>query len=43
MKEIDGFVGEMDGVRVIVTEITPRHLSGRDMLRTAVELIQEEL
>jgi len=42
MKEVDGFVGERAGVKVIVVQVPGSGRSGREMLEMAGNIIRAE-
>lgn len=43
MEEINGYIGERQGVRVVVVKEPYRNMSDYDMMKIAVDLIQEDL
>ena len=43
MKEIDGYIGERDGVRVLIVQEEDVWTSHRDMLERAIDIIREDL
>lgn len=43
MEEIEGYIGERDGVRVIVTRKPYSDKSGSDAVRIAIDLLRDVL